>query len=187
MLPDAWASLPFPAEAIRCPCVRAPAPVALPPASSRVGEWLSPGISQGKSHVHAKRHAMLARLLIEACDGLEAAADACRLKTSQLQRFCDTRHKQFMPADVIDDLESKCGRRIYSSALFDGRSTDEGEDLVVEACELSEITLSLQRIARLAKADGRIDAREQNTLGRLLEEIGQQFGKVQAANARGRT
>lgn len=137
--------------------------------------------------MHAKRHATLARLLIEACGGLEASADSCRLKYSQLQRFTDEKSRQFMPADVIDDLESKCGRKIYSGALFDGRSGETADDLVEETFELSELSLTIQRFVRMAKGDGVIDAQEQNTIDRFVEQLGQQVRKIEAANERGRT
>lgn len=92
-----------------------------------------------------------------------------------------------MPADVIDDLESKCGRKIYSGALYDGRSVGDGEDLFEETCELSELALSIQHFVRRSRGDGAIDAAEQNAIDRFVEQLGQQVRAVEAANARGRT
>ncbi|WP_304273198.1 hypothetical protein [Caulobacter segnis] len=138
--------------------------------------------------MHAKRHALLARLLIEANGGLEKSADNCRLDKSQLQRFCDTRYRQWMPADVIDDLEAACGRKIYSLALAAAEpSTEAIDSLLVEACEFSEETAILQRAIRKAVEDGRIDeVLEGPQIDRLLELTEQRLRDLRAARDRSR-
>jgi len=138
--------------------------------------------------VHAKRHALLARLLIEANEGLERSADNCRLDKSQLQRFTDPRHRQFMPADVIVDLEAACGRPIYSSAMVQARpGADQVDDMMIEACELTEDVAVLQRAVRKAGEDGRIDeVLEGPQIDRLLEVAEQRLRDLRASRDRSR-
>lgn len=137
--------------------------------------------------MHAKRHALLSRLLIQGCGGLEAAAEICRLSVSQLQRFCDPRHKQFMPADVIVDLQGKAGP-IYSQAMSEtGQVSVEVDDLVTEVCETSELSLSMQNLVRKAAQDGQFDANENAQIDRALEAFEQQVRDLRAARERGRS
>lgn len=138
--------------------------------------------------MHAKRHAMLAALLIEANGGLEKAADNCRLKTSQLQRFKDPKSRQYMPADVIADLEDACGKRIYSSALARKRQGDgPADDLGTEVQELTEDAAFLQRFVRTAEADGEIDeVTEGPTIDRMIEAVEQRLVDLRASRGRGR-
>ena len=139
--------------------------------------------------MHAKRHALLARLLIEANEGLEKASANCRLSVAQLQRFTDLKHRQFMPADVIADLEDACRRPIYSAAI--ARKSVAGvqaEDLVIEIQELTEDAAFLQRFARKASEDGDIDeVTEGPAIDRMIETLEQRLTDLRSARGRGRS
>lgn len=52
-----------------------------------------------------KQHKKLARELIEAVGGVEAAASFCRAGKSQLSDYANVNVIAFMPSDVIEDLE----------------------------------------------------------------------------------
>ena len=95
------------------------------------------------------RHAWLARSLIDACGGLPASADVCRLAKSRLSEFTIPTSGAYMPADVIADLEAYCGRPIYSQALVEARpGYSENAGLLVEVCETTEQAAELQRLVR---------------------------------------
>lgn len=68
-----------------------------------------------------REHARLARLLIRACGGLEEAAGACRVGKTSLSNYQNPHLGDFIPADVMADLEEHCGEPIYSRALFEAR------------------------------------------------------------------
>jgi hypothetical protein len=124
--------------------------------------------------MNAKRHALLARLLIEACGGLHEAAaiDDCRLKHSRLANFQDPTSGSFMPADVIAALEAYCGKAIYSRAIADARpSGSEISELADEACSMVEAAADLQELVRRHRAGEPLDARERDRVERFLELI----------------
>lgn len=144
--------------------------------------------------MHAKRHAMLAAMLIEANGGLEKSSNACRLSVAHLQRFQDKnfdedKPRHYMPADVIADLEDACGRRIYSGAMAHKRITDDQvDDLQTETMELTEDAALLMRLVRLAAADGVIDeVVEGPKIDRFLEMVEQRVADLRAARVRGRS
>ena len=102
----------------------------------------------------AIEHATLAHALISARGGVDAIVEArlCRARSTQLYAYQDPGSGQFMPADVMYDLE-RGGEPLYSQALFE-RNTDEGADpaltLLTAACEETEAAADLQREARRA-------------------------------------
>jgi hypothetical protein len=94
-----------------------------------------------------RRHAKLARQLIDACGGLSEAAENCDREKSSLSLY-QTGHA-FMPADVIADLEEYCGQNIYSVALAAARPTVTAEhDPLTESFELATAVADLLPIAR---------------------------------------
>lgn len=124
--------------------------------------------------MNAKRHALLARLLIEACGGLieAAAVDDCRLKHSRLANFQDPTSGSFMPADVIAALEAYCGKAIYSQAIADERPTrSELVDLADDACSTVEAAADLQELVRKHRAGDQLTAHERDRVERFLELI----------------
>lgn len=131
-------------------------------------------------------HARYARLLIEACDGLLAAAEVCRVGKSQLSDYQSPTAEAFMPADVIADLERHCGRPIYSQALREAADPDQRRlsDLTAEVCQAVESAASLQRDIRLATSNGRLTPGERERLGRRhaaavseLADVGRLLGE----------
>ena len=117
----------------------------------------------------AERHALLARRLMDACGGPVASADFCRLEKSQLSRFGDPEAGQFMPADVICDLERKAGSPIYSQAIADWRPpVGEIECIVTESMVHTEAAADLQREAREAAKDRTITPAEARRLRRRI-------------------
>lgn len=121
------------------------------------------------------RHALLARTLIKACGGLDEAAAACRLGKSQLANFQDAERAQdesraqFMPTDVLADLEAYCGKPLYSRALADARpGAAESACLLEEACLTVETATKLMGDVRNALADGVIDAGERQAIQRTI-------------------
>ncbi|MFN4296769.1 MAG: hypothetical protein ACK4FB_07985 [Brevundimonas sp.] len=71
--------------------------------------------------MNPKRHAKLARDLIDACGGLDEAAHNCRVGKSSLSDYQLPQISTTMPADVIADLEAYCGEPIYSRELAAAR------------------------------------------------------------------
>jgi hypothetical protein len=57
------------------------------------------------------------RDLIEACGGVTRAAQCTRIAASQLSRACSDHESQFLPVDVVADLEAECGQAIVTGAL----------------------------------------------------------------------
>lgn len=136
--------------------------------------------------MNAKRHAALARKLIAACEGLEVAADNCRVKTSSLSRFCDPKSGHFMPADVISDLEQYCGEPIYSQALCEGRpAAPQPANLLSEVCETTEVSANLQRVVREALGDGKLSQQEDAAIEAELLRLEDQVRELRAARERG--
>jgi len=119
--------------------------------------------------LNRRRHAMLARQLLEACGTLAeaSAATARRISVPQLSDYQSPHGESFMPADVMADLEAYCGKPLYSRALFEARpDVAEALDLVAEACEAAEGVTDLQRAVRLAASDGVITPAERTRLER---------------------
>lgn len=129
--------------------------------------------------MNRRRHAMLARQLLEQCGTLSEAAAACRVSVPQLSDYQSPHGESFMPADVMADLEAYCGRPIYSRALFEARpESAEARDLVAEACEAAEGVTDLQREIRLAAADGVITPAERTKLERRHAVATQELREV---------
>lgn len=117
--------------------------------------------------MNRRQHARLARLLIEACDGLVAAADVCRVGKSQLGEYQHPDGDDYMPADVIADLEAFCGRPIYSRALYEARpEVRAAKNLIDEACGAAEAAMTLQATVRLAAQDGELTNNELEAVAR---------------------
>lgn len=57
------------------------------------------------------------RRLIEACGGVESAAELCRVKKSSLSEYENRNSDTFMPIDVALDLESFAGEPFVTRAL----------------------------------------------------------------------
>lgn len=132
--------------------------------------------------MNAKRHAQLARLLIQARGGLRTAAARCRVRISMLSKYCDDASGCFMPADVIADLEAG-GEPIYSRALADASAgAGSVQDLLSEIFQTQEAAAFLQIVGRAALADGVITSEERRALNGVLSALESQTLKVRAAH-----
>lgn len=106
-----------------------------------------------RTAITPRRHARLARNLIEACGGLEEAATACRVRKSSLSLYQCPQDAATMPADVMADLEAYCGEPIYSREIAEARpSAPVGGDVVVETHEVVLAAAKLLPLALAVKA-----------------------------------
>lgn len=128
-------------------------------------------------------HALLARKLIAACDGLTSAEAACRASRSSLSNYQNPNQAAQMPADVMGDLEAYCGEAIYSGALArHANGPSASGDLLGCSLSLSSCATSLASEVHAALEDGTICPRErdelraraqaaQDALGSLLADL----------------
>ncbi len=99
-------------------------------------------------------HATLANALIAARGGVDAIVEArlCRARSTQLYAYQDPGSGQFMPTDVLFDLE-RGHEKIYSRVLYE-RKAEQGElpalTLLTAACEDTEAAADLQGEVRRA-------------------------------------
>ncbi|MFZ5871075.1 MAG: hypothetical protein ACOYXW_11190 [Actinomycetota bacterium] len=130
----------------------------------------------------AQRHALLAGRLIEACGGLIEAAASCRLEKSQLHRFTDPEAGQFMPADVMAQLEARAGAPLYSLAMAELQAPIGAvEDIRTEAERLTEEAAATQRLVREATEDGKLTPRERREIRRQVLRLREQIAELDAA------
>lgn len=138
--------------------------------------------------MNRRRHATLARLLIEACGGLAEAAEHCRIGKSQLADCQSPHGVAYLPADAMAALEAHCGQAIYSAAIAGALpDTQMAGCIRDEAAEAAEAAVDLSRDIRLAAADGVITPAERAVLTRRyertraeLEQVGALLGREQA-------
>lgn len=123
--------------------------------------------------MNSRRHANLARQLIERCGDLDEAADACRVGRSNLSDYQNPHKPATMPADVIFALEAYCGEPIYSRALFESRPAqpDVGDPLG-ETHDVAMAAAALLPLAMDVKAgkSGAMD-RYREGVSRLVDEV----------------
>lgn len=130
-----------------------------------------------------REHARLARELIDACGGLEEAANACRVRKSALSGYQTADDPSTMPADVMDALEEYAGQGpTYSGAIAERRMfpTPVG-NLAEIACELSEQSLQTQGVIRRALADGRLSPREIDIIANAERDAEEALERLKAA------
>ena len=121
------------------------------------------------------------RLLVQACGGVHAAAEACRARKSAIEQYYSTRaecHTVFPPVDVVAALERACGRPLVTEAL--ARLADDeaapaggGEDLhgrcaAVVTPVVTAVAKALEAAAE-ADVDGRLSLTEIETLLKWLD------------------
>ena len=129
--------------------------------------------------MNARQHTLLARALIDACGGVDACCKpVTRVERSQLYAYRDFNSGVFMPADIIDRLESICGNPVYSQFLFEPHQGTTGDICAVTAgCEAGEAGTDLQRLIRTALQDDDLneaEAREIEAAIQLLENKAKQ-------------
>ena len=147
--------------------------------------------------IRAQRHALLFRRLAAECGGIPKILElgVTRLRHAQLNRFADPLSGCFAPADVIEDLETLCGKPLYTAALAEGLPGHLAvRDLLQEACETSCSAAELMRLVAAAKAHPggitpRIRSAILDAIDRVAEELRDVRGAVRAeddaADARG--
>lgn len=129
-----------------------------------------------------REHARLAKFLIRECGGLAESSRACGLSDSALSRYQTNGSGQYMPADVIANLESYCGKPVYSGALFDlFDSAVVSNDLRDATCALTEAAAKLQGAAREALADGRYTMSEDEQLAAMETSAEEAVAIIKAA------
>ncbi len=117
----------------------------------------------------------IARRLVEACDGADAASKACRVSPQKLSDYGNPNSPLFMPIDVVADLQADCGKDIVSASLSrQFRATGPCTDLLNATMDVSEAVLAQQCAVRAALADGAMSQRE-------LDEIAQHIAQAEAA------
>ncbi|TGY87336.1 hypothetical protein E5163_14810 [Marinicauda algicola] len=94
--------------------------------------------------MNIREHSKLARLLIEACGGLDEASAHCRVRKSVLSGYQNPNDASTMPADVLYDLETYCGRAIYSRALAQRHSV---QATVSALMAVSDLDMSASEIS----------------------------------------
>lgn len=117
------------------------------------------------------------RRLVKAAGGLEAAASVTRVGKSTLGRYQDPGSGDWMPVDVVADLESESGQRFVTEAL----ARQSGCLLLPLPAASAAAPEMAQRLARLgqeiaevfaasaaALADGRVEPAE---AARMINEI----------------
>lgn len=125
---------------------------------------------------------LLTNQLFDACGGVQRAATLCRVSDKHLYRYRDEASEWMLPIDVMMVLERECGRPILSKALFESAPRPDGQrDPVNEACEAAEAVMDMQRVVRLAAADGVLTPRERTDARRALAAAREQLADVEAA------
>lgn len=109
-------------------------------------------------------HAHLARRLIDACGGYEAAAAAVGCGKSTLHRYQDVNGDRFMPSNVMATLEAFCGEPIYSAAIADAVQTTRTPSVERSIIRANSDVAALVAEYFAADADGVITPAERTAL-----------------------
>lgn len=133
--------------------------------------------------MNANQHTLLARALIDANGGVDACCSpVTRVERSQLYAYRQFDSGVFMPADVIDALETKCGNPVYSSFLFGQvEARPQSNCLVQEAADVDEAGNDVWRYLRRAVADGRpLNESQRREAERLLQRLDRETAELRA-------
>lgn len=132
--------------------------------------------------MNARQHTLLARALIDACGGVDACRKpVTRVEQSQLYAYRDFNSGVFMPADIIDRLESICKNPVYSQFLFDAHGPQSATDCVLaEGNELGWAGIDLQRLIHEAHADGVLSANEKVEIQQALNQLKERARRIEA-------
>lgn len=130
------------------------------------------------------------RDLLDACGGARRAAEHTRIKQPQLDRYADlTKADEFMPADVVADLEAVCGKPYVTEALAEIQafaleaSPDYARGITDIEALLAAATKTTAAIAEAwaARADGEVTATERLAVHRGVREAMDTLRAVDAA------
>lgn len=129
------------------------------------------------------QHTLLARALIDACGGVDACCKpATRVGQSQLYSYREFGSGAFMPADVIDALESRCKIPVYSQFLLSQVQAEPQTACVVqEAADVDEAGNDVWRFLRKAAADGQpLTENTRREVERLLQRLDRETAELRA-------
>lgn len=106
--------------------------------------------------MNATQHALLAHALIDACGGVDACCyPVTRVERSALYKYRDPKSGVFMPADVIEALETKAKNPLYSGMLFGQVEVDAPtDDAIQEAADVDEAGNDVWRFIRRTMSEG---------------------------------
>ncbi|WP_020178064.1 phage regulatory CII family protein [Methylopila sp. M107] len=110
--------------------------------------------------------------LITLVGGLEAAARITRVGHQQLSRYQSREHAdQFMPIDIVADLEAEAGEAVVTKVLADlancnvtSRDEGETEPLGRHLARIAKENADLVAALAIAMSDGKLDDTERATL-----------------------
>ena len=119
------------------------------------------------------------RRLVAATDGIEAAASITRVGKSQIERYTSPHHPDFMPIDVVADLEAATGQPLVTEALarLAGCALHEVEpnashpNPLIGIASLARHTGEVARDVAAALADRAISAAEARGIFADLDEL----------------
>ena len=126
--------------------------------------------------MNARQHTLLARLLIDACGGVDACCKPItRVERSALYASRDSEKPAFMPADVIEALEKKCGNPVYSGFLFEmAKESSRADAIACVGASADQVHISAFRLWEAAKdalADGDLSEIEKRELAVGLQKL----------------
>lgn len=134
------------------------------------------------------QHVLLARALIDANGGVDACCKpVTRVERSQLYAYRDFNSGVFMPADVIDALESRSKNPVYSQFLFSQVQAEPQTACVVqEAADVDEAGNDVWRFLRKAASDGQpLTETARREVERLLQRLDRETAELRAVLQQG--
>jgi hypothetical protein len=140
--------------------------------------------------MNAIQHALLARALIDANGGVDACCKpVTRVERSQLYAYRDPNAGAFMPADIIDTLERRCGNPVYSAFLYNQISVEPPtEDVLQEAADVDEAGNDVWRFIRRKLGEGgTLSENDRREAERLLKHAEVQTAELRAVINKDRT
>lgn len=137
--------------------------------------------------MNATQHTLLARALIDACGGVDACCKpVTRVDRTRLYAYRDFNSGAFMPADVIEQLESRCQNPVYSAFLFHNRPAQTPEQRLESLGFLiGEGGVAIQKAIRLALDDGDVTPIEARAIEELVLEHAELLRQVPTLVSKG--
>ncbi|WP_312687247.1 hypothetical protein [Brevundimonas nasdae] len=136
--------------------------------------------------MNVKQHALVAKALIDANGGVDACCKpTTRVERSALYAYQNEKSGLFMPADVIDALETRCKNPLYSMFLASQiEVTPDTNCVVQEAADVDEAGNDVWRYLRrvAAEADPAMPLSENNRreAERLLQRLDREVAELRA-------
>lgn len=133
------------------------------------------------------QHVLLARALIDANGGVDACCKpVTRVDRSQLYAYRDYNSETYMPADVIDALESRAKNPVYSQFLFSQVPVEPQTACVVqEAADVDEAGNDVWRFLRKEAHDGTLTESQRREVERLLQRVDRETAELRAVISQG--